>query len=109
MASECRSPKTQNAKRRSTMMKFSQIATASLDQLTDELASAGWDSTQTDIRDARDAVARLLHETVGPFDIRDSETNDDLREATADETAESVCAGPEGHILVDGRRCYVAS
>ena len=91
------------------MMTFDKIATATIDQLTDELAAAGWDSTQTEIYAARDAVARLLHETVGPFDLRDSETNDDIREATADEAAESVNAGPEGHILVDGKRCYVAS
>ena len=90
------------------MMSFEQIATATIDQLTDELAAAGWDSTQTDIHTAREAVARLLHETVGPFNLRDSETNDDIREATAGEAAESVNAGPEGHILVDGRKCYVA-
>jgi hypothetical protein len=89
------------------MMSLSQVSTASLEDLTNELAAAGWDSTQTDLYSARDAVARLLHETVGPFDLRDSETNDDIREATADEAAESVNAGPEGHILVDGRRCYV--
>ena len=89
------------------MLTYAQIATATLDQLTDELAAAGWDSTQTETRDARDAVARLLHETVGPFDLCDSETNDDIREATADEAAESVNAGPEGHIMVDGRKCYV--
>jgi len=90
------------------MMNFSQISTATLGQLTDELAAAGWDSSQTEINDARDAVARLLHETFGPFDLRDSETNEGLREATEGETAESVLAGPEGHILIDGRRCYVA-
>jgi len=44
------------------MMTFAQISTATLDQLTDELAAAGWDSTQTDIHDAREAVARLLCE-----------------------------------------------
>ena len=91
------------------MMNLSQVSTASLEALTDELAAAGWDSTQTDEYSARDAVARLLAETVGPFDLRDSETNETVREATADETAESVCAGPEVHILVDGRRCYVGA
>lgn len=89
------------------MMTFDKIATATIDQLTDELSAAGWDSTQTDVQSSRDAVARLLHETAGPFDLRDSETNDDIRDATADEAAESACAGPEGHILVNGRRCYV--
>ena len=90
------------------MINLNQIATATLGQLTDELAAAGWDSTQTETRDARDAVARMLNETVGPFDLRDSATNDDIREATDDEAAESVNAGPEGHILIDGRKCYVA-
>ncbi|MCA9181948.1 MAG: hypothetical protein KDA51_10865 [Planctomycetales bacterium] len=91
------------------MMSLSQVSTASLEALTSELAAAGWDSTQTDTYAARDAVARLLVETVGPFDLLDSETNDTIREATADETAESVNAGPEGHILVNGRRCYVGA
>ena len=89
------------------MISFTSIATASLDQLTDELAAAGWDSTQKDAGSAREAVARLAHETQGPFDLCDSETNDVIREATEEETVESVCAGPEGHILVEGRRCYV--
>lgn len=90
------------------MLHFNDIPLATLEQLTDELAAAGWDSTQTEIHDAREAVARLLHETVGPFDLQDSATNDVLRPATADEAAESVNAAAEGHILVDGRRCYVA-
>ena len=90
------------------MLHFNEISNATLDQLTDELAAAGWDSTQTEIGDAREAVARLLHETVGPFDLQDSATNEVIRTATADEAAESANAGAEGHILVDGRRCYVA-
>jgi len=89
------------------MMTLRKIAMSKLDELTSELAAAGWDSTQTDTRVARDAVARMLHETVGPFDLRDSETNETLRKATADETANSANAGPWGHILVDGRKCYV--
>jgi hypothetical protein len=89
------------------MMTIDQIATASIDQLTDELAAAGWDSAQTELSDAREAAARLLHSAAGPFDLIDSETNDVIREATESETVESVLAGPEGHITVDGRRCYV--
>jgi len=42
------------------MMTFDQIATATLDQLTDELAAAGWDSCETSIDAARESVARLL-------------------------------------------------
>lgn len=41
----------------------------------------------------------------------DSETNEDLRPATADEAAESFAAGETGHILTSymgaARRCYV--
>lgn len=89
-------------------MSLSQIHTATLDQLTDELGAACWESTQTEIYDARESVARLAHVMDGPFDLCDSETNSVIREATEDEVAESVLAGPEGHILVDGRRCYVS-
>ena len=59
------------------MMTYDQIATATLEQLTDELAAAGWDSTQTDIRDAREAVRCLLLEMSGVPSFRfatDSET-----------------------------------
>lgn len=87
-------------------MQFSQIHTASIETLTDELAAAGWDSTQTETHEAREAVARLFHETRS-LDLIDSETNDVIREATEDEAAESVLAGAEGHIMVDGRKCYV--
>lgn len=89
------------------MMHFSEINNASLDQLTDELASAGWDSTQTAIHDAREAVARLLNQTQ-PRDLCDSGTGSVIRTATDDEAAESIAAGNEGHIFVDGRKCYVA-
>jgi hypothetical protein len=40
--------------------------------------------------------------------LTDSETGETLRLATAEEAAESLRAGDEGHILVDGRRCYAA-
>jgi hypothetical protein len=89
------------------MMHLDEIATATLEQLTAELAAAGCDSTQTEISDAREAVARLLHEFVGPFDLMDSETNEPIRTATVNELVESANAGAEGHILVNGRRCYV--
>jgi hypothetical protein len=90
------------------MMHIDQIATATLEQLTDELAAAGWDSTQADIREAREAVARLLHETAGPFDLR-GEDNETIRKATVEETVASILAGAEGWIRVDGVRCYVAA
>ena len=46
------------------MIHFTDIRNASLDTLTDELAAAGWDSTQTDICAAREAVVRLLCESM---------------------------------------------
>lgn len=39
--------------------------------------------------------------------LTDSRTNDDIRDATIDELCESLLAGAEGIILVDGRKCYV--
>lgn len=44
------------------MMTRNEVATATLDQLTDELAAAGWDSTQQTVEEAREAVLRLLDE-----------------------------------------------
>jgi hypothetical protein len=41
-------------------MEYSQIATASLDQLTDELAAAGWESGYSNEEDARKAVRKLF-------------------------------------------------
>lgn len=41
-------------------------------------------------------------------DLYDSDTAEVIREATDAEAIESALAGPEGHIMVDGRRCYVA-
>jgi hypothetical protein len=46
------------------MMTFDQIADATLEQLTDELAAAGWDSCETQIDLARMSVARLLVESM---------------------------------------------
>lgn len=43
-------------------MKREEIQHATLDELTDELAAAGWDSTQTDLREARIAVENLIAE-----------------------------------------------
>jgi inactivated superfamily I helicase len=44
------------------MMTIEQVQTATLDQLTDELAAAGWDSTQQTLGEAREAVLALLAE-----------------------------------------------
>jgi hypothetical protein len=88
------------------MMTLTQVSVADLDTLTDELGAACWDSTQTEVRDAREAVARLLCEYAGPFDLCD-ESGEPIREATTDEVVDSVLAGAEGWIDVDGVRCYV--
>ncbi len=39
--------------------------------------------------------------------LYDYNTGEMIREATAKELAESIAAGPEGVIEVDGRDCYV--
>ena len=41
-------------------MTYNEAQNASLDQLTDELAAAGWDSTQTTRREALTAVVELI-------------------------------------------------
>lgn len=79
---------------------------ADADRLTDELAAAGWDSTERPINELRADVARLLAETFGPFGLC-NEAGDTIREATVAETVDSVQSGPEGWIEVDGRLCYV--
>lgn len=85
---------------------LSDLYAATAEQLTDELAAAAADSTPRPLAELRADVARLIHETWGA-NLCD-EQNDVLREATVEETVDSVLAGPEGWILVDGRRCYVA-
>lgn len=42
------------------MMTLAQINDATLDQLTDELGAAGWDSEEYRLITARESVARLL-------------------------------------------------
>jgi hypothetical protein len=57
----------------------------------------------------RDALRLLLDAVTGiTSDLMDSDTAETIREATVAEAIESAMARPEGHILVDGRRCYVA-
>ena len=45
--------------------------------------------------------------TIKTGTLCDSTTNETIRAATLRETIESLTASAEGHILVDGRRCYV--
>lgn len=47
------------------MMTIDQVATATLEQLTDELAAAGWDSCEDSIEAARESVLRLLAGSTG--------------------------------------------
>jgi hypothetical protein len=89
------------------MMTLNQVAVADLDTLTDELGAACWESNQTCVHEAREAVARLLCEYAdSPFGLYD-EDDRRISDATTDQVVESVQAGPEGWILVDGVRCYV--
>jgi len=56
----------------------------------------------------KDGLRLLLDAATGiTSDLCDSDTTEVIREATIDEAIASATAGPEGHILVDGRRCYV--
>lgn len=56
----------------------------------------------------KDGLRLLLDAATGiTSDLCDSDTTEVIREATIDEACQSATAGPEGHILVDGRRCYV--
>ena len=62
------------------------------------------DLTQSD----RDGLRLLLDAATGiTSDLCDSETTEVIRPATIAEACESATAGPEGHIVIDGRRCYV--
>jgi hypothetical protein len=45
------------------MMTYGEAMAATLDQLTDELAAAGWDSTQQTREEALEAVLALIAET----------------------------------------------
>lgn len=47
------------------MMTRQEAMNANLDQLTDELAAAGWDSTHQTVEEAREAVLSLIDETQG--------------------------------------------
>jgi hypothetical protein len=87
------------------MMTFDQIATATIDQLNAELGDQNY--TADTIADARRVLAIRIAAFVG-VDLIDSETNEVIRRAECEEAAESANAGPEGHIMADGRKCYVA-
>jgi len=89
------------------MMTIDQVCSATFEELTDELAAAGWDSCEYSVENARRSVARLINSVQG-CSLFDSETARYIRPASDTEAAESAVSGAEGHILVDGRRCYVA-
>jgi len=87
------------------MMTFDQIATATIDKLNAELGDENY--TADTIADARRVLAMRIAAFVG-VDLIDNETNEVIRRAEYEEAAESANAGPEGHIMADGRKCYVA-
>jgi len=89
------------------MISYSEIATADLDTLTTELGAAGRDSTQTEVADAREAVACLLND-IGDLRLYDSETGELIRSTVTDDEAVVSAQTPEGHIIIDDRKCYVA-
>lgn len=81
--------------------------------LEDRLQAAiAWRNLGTDgdlTSEDRDALRLLLDAHTGiTSDLTDSDTAEVIREATVDEAIESALAGPEGHISVYGRRCYVS-
>jgi hypothetical protein len=90
-----------------TMIQFSQIRHVSLETLTDELAAAGWDSTQTTYQEAREAVACMLN-SLSDLRLYDSITGELVTSNVSDETAMDSANEEGGHVLVDGRLCYVA-
>lgn len=82
------------------------IHTLNIEQLADRVSDPDRPRSPDELRRA---VVEKMYDDYGPFDLCDSETNDIIRDATLQETIESALfAGPEGHILVDGRRCYVS-
>lgn len=55
----------------------------------------------------RDALRVLLAASTGEAVLYDSDTTDMIAMASDEQAVESAMAGPEGHIEIDGRRCYV--
>jgi len=88
------------------MMTFDKIAIATIDELNREL---GEDYPSDAIAQAREVLAARFSCFVGVdlIDSETSETSEVIRRATEDEAVQSVQT-IEGHILVDGRKCYVA-
>lgn len=88
------------------MIKIDTLAEATLNELNEELAAAGFESTHTDLHTARLAVASLMAETPG-YCLMQYDSAEPLRAATATEILESALSGPEGVIEIDGVTCYV--
>lgn len=55
-------------------------------------------------RHALEVLLSVTDEAV--YMLLDADTNDDIRDATIEELCDSLLAGPEGVIEVDGIRCY---
>lgn len=90
------------------MLHISEISSATLERLNEDLAAAGRESNHTCTEEARKAYAQLLwDEFPNLFWLCDSASGAVLHKATKEQTIESALAGHEGHILVNGRRCFV--
>lgn len=94
----------------------SQIAGAIYDDATGTVsarlhAAYSWTNQGTDgdlTGEDRQALLMLEDVLTGvSSDLMDSDTAEKIRDATEDEAIESALVRPEGHIMVDGRRCYV--
>lgn len=72
----------------------------------------GWKNQGSDgelTSEDRNALGLLLDALTGiTSDLYDSDAASVIREATEEEAIKSALAGPEGHILVNSRRCYVS-
>lgn len=72
------------------MMTLSKVSVATLDELTDELGAAGWDSTAKDVGQARVDVVRLLCEVLGPPKLVNIQTGEVYRTAFVYEAVSAI-------------------
>ena len=83
------------------------VASADTTRLMKALSIIGYDVTDMEIRDVRAAVAKMLYDNHGPYELCD-ENGEPFRWATIDEMIEfATTAWVDGYIMVDGKRCRV--
>lgn len=91
------------------MMKFNEVATATLDQLTDELAAAGIASNFTDVDYARNAVYELLAGMGAKMTleqaIRQSESQNEIVHVTLDYTDDITTVTVDAQQFADNVDC----